>query len=240
MNVSASDIRDVSSLPLSAELHDLLATGGFRTVSDLHNISPIDLARELNTSHSIALSIIQTASSSSSSPQQSIVQSLQSVREVKTSSKQLSAVTAKDIIAKIGTGSRALITFCKAIDDMLGGGIQVGQITEFCGVPGIGKTQLAIQLSLNVQIPEVFGGLGGECVYIDTGNKGQGTIRISHSYAFLGGTILTSPNPTAQRVASSSRERLRWPPSCRTISTGSRGPCLRRRTTCHSNRIGYR
>lgn len=164
MNVSASDIRDVSSLPLSAELHDLLATGGFRTVSDLHNISPIDLARELNTSHSIALSIIQTASSSSSSPQQSIVQSLQSVREVKTSSKQLSAVTAKDIIAKIGTGSRALITFCKAIDDMLGGGIQVGQITEFCGVPGIGKTQLAIQLSLNVQIPEVFGGLGGECV----------------------------------------------------------------------------
>ena len=168
MNVSASDIRDVSSLPLSAELHDLLATGGFKTVSDLHNISPIDLARELNTSHSIALSIIQTASSSS--PQQSIVQSLQSVREVKASSKQLSAVTAKDIIAKIGTGSRALITFCKAIDDMLGGGIQVGQITEFCGVPGIGKTQLAIQLSLNVQIPEVFGGLGGECVYIDTGN----------------------------------------------------------------------
>ena len=179
MNVSASDIRDVSSLSLSAELHDLLATGGFRTVSDLHNISPIDLARELNTSHSIALSIIQTASSSSSSsPHQSIVQSLQSVREVKTSSKQLSAVTAKDIIAKIGTGSRALITFCKAIDDMLGGGIQVGQITEFCGVPGIGKTQLAIQLSLNVQIPEVFGGLGGECVYIDTGNKGQGAIRI--------------------------------------------------------------
>jgi RAD51-like protein 2 len=173
MNVSTSDIRDVSSLPLSVELHDLLATGGFRTVSDLHNISPIDLARELNTSHSIALSIIQTASSSSSS-QQSIVQSLQSVREVKTSSKQLSAVTAKDIIAKIGTGSRALITFCKAIDDMLGGGIQVGQITEFCGVPGIGKTQLAIQLSLNVQIPEVFGGLGGECVYIDTGtNKPQ-------------------------------------------------------------------
>ena len=178
MNVSACDIRAISSLPLSAELHDLLATGGFRAVSDLQNISPIELARELDTSHSIALSIIQTASassssSSSSSSEQSIVQGLQSVRDVKVSSKHLSAVTAKDIIAKIGTGSRALITFCKAIDDMLGGGIQVGQITEFCGVPGIGKTQLAIQLSLNVQIPEVFGGLGGECVYIDTGNQGR-------------------------------------------------------------------
>lgn len=172
MNVlTACDIRDISSLPLSAEHHDLLATGGFRVVSDLQNISPIDLARELDTSHSIALSIIQTAAASSS--QQSIVQGIQSVRDVKASGKQLSAVTAKDIIAKIGTGSRALITFCKAIDDMLGGGIQVGQITEFCGVPGIGKTQLAIQLSLNVQIPEVFGGLGGECVYIDTGNQGQ-------------------------------------------------------------------
>jgi hypothetical protein len=32
----------------------------------------------------------------------------------------------------------------------------------------VGKTQLGIQLALNIQIPEIFNGLGGEAVYIDT------------------------------------------------------------------------
>jgi RAD51-like protein 2 len=51
---------------------------------------------------------------------------------------------------------------------MLGGGVFIGQITEFCGVPGVGKTQLGIQLCVDVQIPECFGGAAGEAVYIDT------------------------------------------------------------------------
>lgn len=33
-------------------------------------------------------------------------------------------------------------TFNKALDEALGGGIRVGCITEFCGEPGTGKTQL--------------------------------------------------------------------------------------------------
>ncbi|KAF2282675.1 hypothetical protein GH714_043785 [Hevea brasiliensis] len=36
------------------------------------------------------------------------------------------------------------------------------------GVPGIGKTQLGIQLAVNVQIPPHCGGLGGRAIYIDT------------------------------------------------------------------------
>ncbi|KAF3771540.1 DNA repair RAD51-like protein 3 [Nymphaea thermarum] len=36
------------------------------------------------------------------------------------------------------------------------------------GVPGIGKTQLGIQLAINVQIPVKYGGLGGKAIYIDT------------------------------------------------------------------------
>jgi len=35
-------------------------------------------------------------------------------------------------------------------------------------VPGIGKTQLAIQLAVDVQIPEAFQGVCGEAIYIDT------------------------------------------------------------------------
>ena len=35
-------------------------------------------------------------------------------------------------------------------------------------MPGIGKSQMCMQLALDVQIPELFGGNGAEAVYIDT------------------------------------------------------------------------
>lgn len=35
-----------------------------------------------------------------------------------------------------------IITFCSALDDILGGGIPLMKMTEICGVPGVGKTQL--------------------------------------------------------------------------------------------------
>lgn len=36
------------------------------------------------------------------------------------------------------------------------------------GTPGVGKTQLSMQLALDVQIPEVFSGAAGAAIYIDT------------------------------------------------------------------------
>lgn len=35
-----------------------------------------------------------------------------------------------------------IVTFCARVDSMLGGGVSLGKITEFCGAPGTGKTQL--------------------------------------------------------------------------------------------------
>ncbi|KAA6426745.1 MAG: DNA repair RAD51 [Trebouxia sp. A1-2] len=64
--------------------------------------------------------------------------------------------------------ARKIITFCGDLDGMLGGGVATGQITEFCGVPAVGKTQLGIQLAIDVQIPAAFGGLAASAVYIDT------------------------------------------------------------------------
>jgi RAD51-like protein 2 len=42
----------------------------------------------------------------------------------------------------------------------------------------VGKTQLAIQLAVDVQIPELFGGNGGEAIYIDT----EGSFMVSKQY----------------------------------------------------------
>lgn len=44
-------------------------------------------------------------------------------------------------------------------------------MTEFSGVPGIGKTQIGIQLAVDVQIPLEYYGVGGQAIYIDTGMK---------------------------------------------------------------------
>jgi DNA repair protein RadA len=59
-------------------------------------------------------------------------------------------------------------TNAKALDELLGGGVETQAITEFSGEFGSGKTQLAHQIAVDVQLPVDGGGLLGEAVYIDT------------------------------------------------------------------------
>lgn len=59
-------------------------------------------------------------------------------------------------------------TNSKALDELLGGGVETQAITEFSGEFGTGKTQLAHQIAVDIQLPTAQGGLGGEVVYIDT------------------------------------------------------------------------
>ncbi|XP_023724479.1 DNA repair protein RAD51 homolog 3 isoform X2 [Cryptotermes secundus] len=61
-----------------------------------------------------------------------------------------------------------IVTFSKAVDDVLDGGIVVGEITELCGAPGSGKTQISLEVCVDVQIPRSFGGVAGEALFIDT------------------------------------------------------------------------
>ena len=64
-------------------------------------------------------------------------------------------------IGKISTGS-------KALDELLGGGIETQAITEAYGAFGSGKSQIGFQLAINVQLPLEEGGLNGNCLFIDT------------------------------------------------------------------------
>lgn len=59
-------------------------------------------------------------------------------------------------------------TNAKSLDELLGGGIETQAITEFAGEFGTGKTQLAHQAAVNIQLPTDQGGLNAEAVYIDT------------------------------------------------------------------------
>jgi hypothetical protein len=158
-----SDIRDVSSLPIAAQLIDKLHAHGFRLVSDLQGVKPLDLAQEIGIAPALAMTVIRAASGCLS---QSTQFSSASTAHP-TNSASTTVFSAKDLVARMSI-QRPIITFCKALDTMLGGGVSIGHVTEICGVPGIGKTQLLCQFALNVQIPEVFHGLGGETLFLDT------------------------------------------------------------------------
>ena len=67
----------------------------------------------------------------------------------------------REKINKISTSS-------KEFDKLLGGGVESSSITEMFGEFGSSKTQIAHQLSVNVQLPKEQGGSDGMCVYIDT------------------------------------------------------------------------
>jgi DNA repair protein RadA len=66
-------------------------------------------------------------------------------------------------VSKIKTGS-------DSFDEVMGGGFETGAITELFGEFGSGKTQIAHQLAVNIQIPKESGGIGKKVIYIDTEN----------------------------------------------------------------------
>jgi len=84
-------------------------------------------------------------------------------------SSSLSFIRADELITKRQNILR-LTTGSKKLDALLGGGIETQSITEFYGEYGSGKSQIAHQLCVNVQLPMERGGLEGGALYIDTEN----------------------------------------------------------------------
>ena len=85
---------------------------------------------------------------------------------------QISFQTAEELlnrrkeIARLTTGS-------KALDNLLGGGVETQAILELIGEYGVGKTQICHTLCVVVQLPPEKSGLDGDALYIDT----EGTFR---------------------------------------------------------------
>ncbi|MBA7513905.1 hypothetical protein ES705_05923 [subsurface metagenome] len=69
---------------------------------------------------------------------------------------------------RLGVGK--LTTGSKSFDDLLGGGLETQAMSEFYGEFGSGKTQIAHQLAVNVQLPLEKGGLNGSVIMVDTEN----------------------------------------------------------------------
>lgn len=85
-----------------------------------------------------------------------------------------------------------ITTGSKQLDDLLGGGIETGSITELFGEFRTGKTQLCHTLCVTCQMPVEQGGGEGKAMYIDT----EGTFRpkrleqISEKYGLNSADVL--------------------------------------------------
>ncbi|TET03037.1 MAG: DNA repair and recombination protein RadA [Promethearchaeota archaeon] len=73
-----------------------------------------------------------------------------------------------DIIWEKRKHLNRLTTSSSTLDEILAGGIEPGSVTEFYGEYRTGKTQIAHQLCVNVQLPYEEGGLEGSALYVDT------------------------------------------------------------------------
>lgn len=158
------------SMPLAPGTKELLAAAGFTFASEVLECRVTALADELQISSDAAGKIYDRVQAESSpapldgATASSATGDSDFTGPCASEAKRLSAAAA----FKREQKSCSIVTFCRDLDDLLGGGVQAGTMTEVCGEPGTGKTQLAMQLAVDCQVPRSFGGAEGEAIYIDT------------------------------------------------------------------------
>ncbi|KAI0050003.1 P-loop containing nucleoside triphosphate hydrolase protein, partial [Auriscalpium vulgare] len=132
----------LSSLPgFSTVQRAALSRGRLLTVSDVLFLSPPDLARKCRIPPQDAHAIVHV-----------VCKALERVPQPLSTAESSETFTTGDA----------------HLDRILGGGIRAGMVWEIVGEGAAGKTQLALQLSLVVQLPRARGGLAGSACYLTT------------------------------------------------------------------------
>ncbi len=141
-----SEIREIEDLAtVGPSTAKKLRDAGYGTLEDLAVLSPIILSGELALSEEVATNMVRSARAA-------LNMGFETADEV---------LRKRDAVERISTGSGRL-------DELLGGGIETQSITELYGEFASGKTQIAHQAAVMVQLPREEGGLEGRLVYIDT------------------------------------------------------------------------
>jgi len=141
----------ITDLPgVGAATAEKLITGGFDTMLSIAVASPGEVVTLTGVTEAAARKIISTA-------REKLDMGFESGEEL---------LKKRGMVVKITTGS-------KNLDNIIGGGVETGAVTEVYGSYGSGKTSLAHQLAVTVQLPKEQGGAGGAIVWIDS----EGTLR---------------------------------------------------------------
>lgn len=141
----------IEDLPgVGAATAEKLREAGFNNLMSLAVASPGELVEVAGVGEAVARKIINTA-------RNKLDMGFESGEDL---------LKRREQVIKITTGSNAL-------NSLLGGGVETGAITEMYGAYGSGKTSLAHQLAVSVQLPKEKGGANGIAVWIDS----EGTFR---------------------------------------------------------------
>ena len=142
---------NITDLPgVGAATAEKLSDAGFDTLMAIAVASPGELTESAGFSEAVARKVIQSARSQ-------LDMGFETGEEL---------LAKRQNVIRISTGS-------KALDALIGGGIESGAVTEFYGAYGSGKTAIAHQLAVNTQLPVESGGANGLVVWVDT----EGTFR---------------------------------------------------------------
>ena len=164
MTANQPEIEDLPGVgPTTA---DKLREAGYTTVESIATISPVELAEVAEIGESTAKKLIRAA------------------REVANVG---GFKTGWDIFEQ-RKNVKKLKTLVPELDELLGGGMETQAITEMYGEFGSGKSQIAHQMAVNVQLPEDRGGLSGSALFIDTENTFRPE-RIEQMVNGLGGDL---------------------------------------------------
>ena len=141
----------IQDLPgVGAATAEKLISSGFDTMLSIAVASPGELVNTAGVTEAAARKIINTA-------REKLDMGFESGEEL---------LKKREMVVKITTSS-------KNLDNIIGGGVETGAVTEVYGSYGSGKTSLAHQLAVNVQLPKEQGGADGAVVWIDS----EGTLR---------------------------------------------------------------
>jgi len=145
------EVLDIDSLPGVGEATaEKLKESGFDNFLSISVASPADLAEAAGVTEAAARKIIYAA-------REKFDVGFQSGDDL---------LRKRDNVIRITTGA-------KALDNLFGGGVETGGITECYGEYGSGKSSLAHELAVTVQLSREKGGAEGMAVWIDT----EGTLR---------------------------------------------------------------
>ncbi|HHN81080.1 MAG TPA: DNA repair and recombination protein RadA [Methanomicrobia archaeon] len=142
-------IRNIDDLPgVGPVTAEKLRGGGFSSIESIAVSSPLELHEVADITESTAAKVIAAAREAAD------IGGFLSGEEV---------YEKRQSIGRITSGSTRL-------NELIGGGFETQAIVEAFGEFGSGKSQIAHQLAVNVQLPVEQGGLDSGAVYIDTEN----------------------------------------------------------------------
>ena len=142
-----SALRPIRSLPLSSTHKVKLAQAGYESVEELTSVRASDISKGLvrswiSSSSSAIESRDYLPTRADDTPNACERTSRSPAVENPATKYRVGGPCSALDLLKLEEMQGHVVTFCAKIDEMLGGGVPVGKITEFCGAPGIGKTQI--------------------------------------------------------------------------------------------------